>query len=463
MQKLQFHLLVTLLCCCLPGSQANRVYVHPFYLFAAENVSCEPLQNPVVKPLETIPVASLNIEVLTPDNRDLSKPEAQRQNITERKNVLAKFSNILGERIYQALGRKHNSTNTLLSPISTFGSLVNFYLGASKKTAKSFQELLGLSRGTDREDCVYLVDGHKVLSTLQAINSMVDNGPEEKITTQVWAFARKDAHLSRDFIQGTQDFSDMSFIRGVDFSMPHEAEALVNSFVDKTSDGKMKNVFNNLNPSSNFLFISSFSFKGNWTMAFRPEKTSLQEFHVDESTTVMTPMMTRTGHFDYLNDKANKCTVVKVSLSKQSYIVLVLPHEGVSLSDIESKRFTKLMDTWHLNFQEGLLELSLPKFSVSSVNNLADLLTNMSPVLETDLLGSQAEFIQLSNIKPFTIDKAFNTVQFEMSDGEAGPQDKEQEAGIPLKLSINRPFFFSVIGEHYDSFLLMGKVTNPTV
>lgn len=124
------------------------------------------------------------------------------------------------------------------------------------------QELLGLSRGTDGEDCVYLVDGHKVLSTIKAINSMVDNGPEEKITTQVWAFACKDAHLSRDFIQGTQDFSDSSFIRGVDFSKPQEAEALVNSFVDKTSDGKMKNVFNNLNPSSSFLFISSFSFKG---------------------------------------------------------------------------------------------------------------------------------------------------------------------------------------------------------
>lgn len=139
MQKLQFHHLVVLLCCCLPGSQANRVYVHPFHLFAADNVSCEPLQNPAVKPLETIPVASLDIDVLTPDNRDLLKPEAQRQNITERTNVLAKLSNTLGERMYQALGRKHNSTNTLLSPVSTFGSLVNFYLGASKKTAKSFQ------------------------------------------------------------------------------------------------------------------------------------------------------------------------------------------------------------------------------------------------------------------------------------------------------------------------------------
>lgn len=44
---------------------------------------------------------------------------------------------------------------------------------------------------------------------------------------------------------------------------------------------------------------------GNWRTAFQPEKTSLQEFHVDESTTVMAPLMTHTGQYHYLNDKVN--------------------------------------------------------------------------------------------------------------------------------------------------------------
>lgn len=90
----------------------------------------------------------------------------------------------------------------------------------------------------------------------------MDDGSRDEITTQVWAFARSDAQLSRDFIQGTQDFSDKSFIRGVDFSKHEETETLVNSFVEKTSDGKVTNVFKDLNPSNKFLFISSFSFKG---------------------------------------------------------------------------------------------------------------------------------------------------------------------------------------------------------
>ncbi|XP_072246923.1 angiotensinogen [Leuresthes tenuis] len=463
MRKLQSPLLVFLLCCCLSGCQANRVYVHPFNLFAGENVSCETLESQTVKPPETIPVVPLDIEVLTPDTRDVSKLDAQKQNITVRTAVLAELMNTFGLRMYQAFSSKQNSTNILLSPVNTYGSLVNFYLGASKKTASAFQALLGLSSDTDREDCVSLVDGHKVLSTLQGINSLVDDGHKDKITTQIWAFARKDAHLSGDFIKGTQDFSDTSFIRGVDFSIPQEAETLVNSFVEKTSNGKVKNIFKDLNPSSDLLFISSFSFQGNWMTAFQPEKTSLQEFHVDETTTVLAPFMTRTGHYHYLNDKVRGCTVVKLNLSKRSYMLLVLPHEGVNLPNIETNLLTNGMSGWHQHLKEGLVELSLPKFSTSSVTDLRDLLTYMNPEIEAKLMGSQADFGQLSNIKPFTINKAINKVLFEMSEEGTELQDKNQEAGTPLTLSINRPFFFSVIEGYYNSILMLGKITNPTV
>ncbi|KAK9541410.1 hypothetical protein VZT92_001454 [Zoarces viviparus] len=456
-------LLALLLCCYLSGSQANRVYVHPFYLFAAKNVSCETLDTQTSKPLETLPVAPLDIEVLAPDSRDPSELDTQRQNITVRTAVLAELVNSVGLRMYQAVSNKQQSTNTLVSPVNTFGSLVTFFLGASKKTASSFQSLLGLSSNTDRADCVSFMDGHKVLKTLQGINSLVDDGPKDEITTQVWTFIRQDAQLSEDFVQGTQEFSDTSFIRGVDFSKPQEAEQLVNSFMEKTSDGRVKGIFKDLNSSSDLLFVSSFNFQGNWRTAFQPEKTSLQEFHVDETTTVMAALMTHTGQYHYLNDKVLQCTVVKLSLSKRSYMLLVLPHEGINLHGIESELLTGVMSEWHQSFQEGMLELSLPKFSMSSTTYMRDLLTNMDPELEAKLLGSLAEFSQLGNTNPFTIDKAVNKVSFEMSEEGAEPQDKVQEAGVPLKLTINRPFFFCVIEGNSNAILMLGKITNPNL
>ncbi|XP_070697166.1 angiotensinogen [Pempheris klunzingeri] len=463
MQILRLPLLALLLCCYLSGSRANRVYVHPFYLFAAENVSCETLQAPISKPLETLPVAPLDIEVLTPDSRDLSKLDTQKKNITERMVVLAQLMNTLGMRMYKALSRKQQSTNTLLSPVNIYGSLMTFYMGASRRTASSYQLLLSLSSDTDPKECVSLVDGHKVLKTLQSINSLVNDRPKDVLTTQVWTFTRQDAQLSEDFIQGMQDFSDTSFIRGVDFSKPQEAEQLVNSFMEKTSDGKVKSIFKNLNSSSDLLFLTSFNYQDNWRTAFQPEKTSLQEFHVNETTAVMVPLMTRVGQYHYLNDKVRRCTIVKLFLSKQSYMLLVMPHEGANLHDIESKLQTDVISDWHQNLQEGLLELSLPKFSMSSVTDMHDLLTILNPDVETKLLGSQAEFSQLSDIKPFTIDEVMNKVVFEMSEEGGEAQENTQEGGIPLKLSINRPFFFSVIEGDTNAILMLGKITNPTL
>ncbi|KAK0144937.1 Angiotensinogen [Merluccius polli] len=450
---------------CYLATRANRVYVHPFYLFAGENVTCETLQAEAAKPLQTLAVAPLVADVLTPDARDPEAKDAPRQNMTQRAPVLAALLNALGLRMYMAHSTKQGAGNMLLSPINTYGSLFAFFLGASKKTASSYQILLGVNRVTDRPDCVSLVDGHTVLKTLQSINSLVDDGPKDEIVTQVWTFAAQGAQLSEDFLQGVQDFSDASFTRAVNFSQTQEAQELVNSFVERTADGKekVKDAFKDLSPGANLLFMSSFVFKGNWKTAFQPERTSMQEFNVDDNTTVMVPMMTHTGPFYYFKDVVKRCTVVKLALSKRSYMMLVLPNKGIKLRDIEGKLHTDVMANWHQALQEGQLELSLPKFSMSSMTDLRELLANMAAEVDDRLLGSEAEFDRLSSSKPFTIDKVLNKVQFEMSEEGAEDQDKNQEAGVPIKLTINRPFFFSITEGHSNAILMLGKITNPSL
>lgn len=128
-----------LLYCYLSGSQANRIYVHPFNLFAVENASCATPHAQTPKSEQTRPVTPLDVEVLTPDTRDSSKLLTQRQNVTEKMLVLTTLFNSLGLRMYQALSSKQRSTNTLLSPVNTYGSLVTFSLGASKNTTDLFQ------------------------------------------------------------------------------------------------------------------------------------------------------------------------------------------------------------------------------------------------------------------------------------------------------------------------------------
>lgn len=75
---------------------------------------------------------------------------------------------------------------------------------------------------------------------------------------------------------------------------------------------------------------------------------------------------------------------------------------GKTQSQISWNTFQNLKPISHPSSQ---LELSLPMFSMSSATDLRELLTTVNAEIEVELLGSQAEFSQLSNISPFTVDK----------------------------------------------------------
>lgn len=94
------------------------------------------------------------------------------------------------------------------------------------------------------------------------------------------------------------------------------------------------------------------SFIGNWRTAFQPEKTTVQDFWINEKSTVKVPLMTHTGDYKHLHDPDKKCTVVKLDLSKRTYMLLVLPSEGTKVQDIENQLQPDTISTWHKHLKE---------------------------------------------------------------------------------------------------------------
>ncbi|CAM4726933.1 unnamed protein product [Leuciscus chuanchicus] len=449
--------LTILIVSCFSMGMANRVYVHPFNLFSSENISCEVIQSEQHKPLETVhPLTPLQ-DSTEPDPRPGSTTE-NLKNLTQRTAVLAELQNYLGLRMYQALSRTQKHENTLLSPLNAYGALVTLYLGASKKTAISYQQLLGLNLESEKADCAYFIDGHTVLRTLQTISAHVDESRNE-LRTLVWTFITSDADLSKDFLRGTQDFSDDSFVRAVDFSQSKDAEEQVNSFIQKTSDSKVKNLFKGVTAKTDLLFASSVHFKGNWKTAFQPEATTDQEFWTHENSSVKVPFMMHTGDYMFLNDTVRKCSVVKLGLSKRTYMLLALPHEGASLQLIEKQLLT-VIPQWHRHLKEKYLELTLPKFSLTAVTDLRSVLSEMA--VEKYLMGSDANFRRLSSKENFTVDKVLNKVVFEMAEGGSEVQNRTEDGRDPHKVMVNQPFFFAIVEGNSNAILMLGKIINPT-
>ncbi|KAF5900701.1 angiotensinogen-like, partial [Clarias magur] len=384
---------------CFAMGMANRVYIHPFSLIDAGDVVCAVTNSKDKVPLETIPSLTAIQESTEPDPRPAVE---ELKNLTQWTAVVAELQNSQGLRMFHALSKRQGKPNVLFSPYAAFGTMVTLYLGTSKSTANDYQQFLGLLWNTEKPGCTKMINGHKVLRALKAIGSLID-GPQDELRTLVWSFVSSDADLSKDFVHGIQEFSDKSFIRAVNFSQPKEAEAQVNSFIQKTSHSKVENLFKDISQSTNMLFASSTHFKGNWRKAFQPEKTSVQDFRIDEKSTVKVPLMTHTGDYMYLSDPDKKCTIVKLSLSKRTYMLLVLPSEGSSLQDTENLLQTDTISAWHKHLKERYLELSLPKFSMTDVTDLRSVLADIN--LEKLLLGSDANFQRLSTKDNFTVNK----------------------------------------------------------
>ncbi|KAK3572712.1 hypothetical protein QTP86_006139 [Hemibagrus guttatus] len=449
--------LLLLILTCFAMGMANRVYIHPFQLFSSGDVACEVTNSKDKQPLDTVHSLTAIQASTEPDPRPVIE---ELKNLTQWTAVVAELQNALGLRMYDALSRKQRDVNVLFSPYTAFGTLVTLYLGTSKSTANDYEEFLGLIWNTEKSVCTKVINGHKVLRALKAISSLSD-GPQDEFRTLVWTFVSSDADLSKDFAHGIQEFSDTSFIRAVNFSQPKEAETQVNLFIQKTSHSKFENLFKDITQSTNLLFASSAHFKGKWRTAFQPEKTTVQDFWIDEKSTVKVPLMTHTGDYMHLSDPDKKFTVVKLGLSKQTYMLLVLPSEATGLQDIENKLKTDTIFTWHEHLKEKYLELSLPKFSMTAVTDLRSLFTDMS--VDKFLLDSNTNFQRLSTKGNFIVDKVINKVLFEMFEEEKEVLNKSQDERAPLRVTVDRPFLFIIVEGNTNAVLMLGRIQNPTL
>ncbi|KAI5107818.1 angiotensinogen precursor, partial [Silurus meridionalis] len=436
---------------------ANRVYIHPFSLLDSGDVTCEVTSSKDKFPLETTHSLPAIQDSTEPDPRPAIE---ELNNLTQWTAVVAELQNSQGLRMYQALSRKQGNSNILFSPYTAFGTLLTLYLGTSKSTASDYQQFLGLLWNTEKSGCVKVINGHKVLRALKAISSLID-GPNDELKTLVWTFVSSDANLSKDFVHGIQEFSEASFIRTVNFSQPKDAEAQVNSFIQKTSHSKVENLFKDISLSTNLLFATSVHFKGNWRKAFQPEKTTVQDFRIDEKSTVKVPLMTHTGDYMHFSDPKKLFTVVKLGLGKQTYMLLVLPSEEAKLQDIETQLQTDTISTWHKHLKEQYLELSLPKFSMTAVTDLRSLLSDMT--LDKLLLGSDANFQRLSTKSNFTVDQVINKVLFEMSEEGKEVPNKSLDERVPLKVTMDRPFLFAIVEGNTNAILMLGRILNPNI
>lgn len=449
----------------------DRVYIHPFHLLVYSKSSCDQLKRPSVEaPADpTFTPAPIQAKTSPVDEEALREQlvRATEQLEAEDRLRAAKVGmllNFMGFHMYKTLSEAQSAASeAVLSPVTLFGTLTSFYLGALDPTASQLQAFLGVPG--DDQSCTSRLDGHKVLSALQTIQGLLvaQGGASSRarllLSTVVGLFTAPGLRLKQPFVQGLAPFAQVTLPRSLDLSTdPDLAAEKINRFMQAVTGWKMGKPLTGVSPDSTLLFNAYVHFQGKMKgFSLRP---GLQEFWVDNTTSVSVPMLSGTGTFHHWTDAQNNFSVTRVPLSANTCLLLIRPHCASDLRKVEALAFQHDFLTWMKNLSPLAIRLTMPQLTLQGSYDLQDLLAQTK--LPT-LLGAEANLGQISDANP-RVGKVLNSILFELKadEGELPTESALPQAGPEvLEVTLNSPFLLAVLEHESAALHFLGRVANP--
>nr|XP_014718136.2 angiotensinogen [Equus asinus] len=446
----------------------DRVYIHPFHLLVYSKSSCDQLEKsnaetPKDSTFTPVPIQAKMSPVDEEALREQQVLTAKKLEAEDRMRAaeVGMLLNFMGFRMYKMLSEMCNTASSaILSPTTLFGTLASFYLGALDPTANRLQAFLGVP-GED-QGCTSRLDGHKVLSALQTIQGLLvtqggANGQARLLlSTVVGLFTAPTLHLKQPFVQGLAPFAPITLPRSLDLSTdPDLAAEKINRFIEAVTGWKMNRPLTGGSPDSTLLFNAYVHFQGKVKgFSLLP---GLQEFWVDNTTSVLVPMLSGMGTFQHWRDAQNNLSMTRVPLSENACLLLIQPHCSSDLCKVEALTFQHDFLMWMKNLSPRPIHLTVPQLVLQGSYDLQDLLTQAK--LPT-LLGAKANLGKISDAN-LRVGKVLNSVLFELkAEEEEQPIQSAQQSEV-LEVTLNHPFLFAVYERDSTALHFLGRVTNP--
>ncbi|CAJ0947610.1 unnamed protein product [Ranitomeya imitator] len=263
-------------------------------------------------------------------------------------------------KLYYQLAAAHPNDNFFFSPLSISTAFSLLSLGAKSKTLSQIHEGFGFNKSLVSEEMI-----HKGFQKLLNIINQPKSGFELDSANAL--FIDTKLNLLNKFLDDAKKFYRSEAI-STDFHKVQEALEQINSYVEKKTNGKIKDLLDNLDPMTALVIVNTIFFKGKEEERKRlnsrhfhelnergrdpgntlsnVEHTREDDFHVDENTVVKVPMMSRRGEYltGYIPEIG--CRVVDVPYKGNTSAIFVLPEIG-KLHDAEKALQNLSEEAWN--------------------------------------------------------------------------------------------------------------------
>ncbi|KAF3812346.1 hypothetical protein GH733_019671, partial [Mirounga leonina] len=196
----------------------------------------------------------------------------------------------------------------------------------------------------------------------------------------------------------------MSMPPSIDFNSPfliiiYDRNTKSPLFVGKVVNPTQKTL-KHMTPSSKQVFRILFS-PGKWEKPFQEEHTTVEDFHVDEHTTVQVPMMSRLGMFDIYHCDKLSSWVLLMDYVGNAIAIFILPDQG-KMQQLEDMLTKELLAKFLENRHTRSASLRLPKLSISGTYDLKTVLSKMGI---TKVFSNEAELSGIMEQGPLKLSK----------------------------------------------------------
>jgi serine protease inhibitor len=350
--------------------------------------------------------------------------------------------------------------NIFMSPLSISLALAMTYNGAGGTTRDAMAHTLRFGSMTlDEINQAYLALIESLEHADQAVQLLIGNSVWTKSAFAPLVKASFIDHVTASY-QGelfTRDFADPQTI--------HE----INSWVNEQTQGKIKEIVQELSSELVMLLINAIYFKGTWIVEFDEADTQKQDFFLADGTSVPVDMMATTGDFSYA--AGDTCQVARLPYGRDKIAMYIfLPRRGITLDTLIGTLNQTTHDAYLNKLTPVDLTVKLPKFEVEyGVKRLNKVLSTLGMGIAFE--PSDANFSGIASTAPENLYISFVDHKAIVEVNEQGTEAAAVTSvgvGITsvnpsvMSFIVDRPFYFEIRDDRSGTILFMGRILNPT-
>ncbi len=335
--------------------------------------------------------------------------------------------------------------NLVWSPSDALSLMALYYEGATGETRERAARALGLVAQADRWELPW-----SKLDVETAKQILIERGDHHDGQKQ--AVPASYQKLATDLYKAKIEIAA--------FHPLAELTKRVNTWVKEKTRGLIPRLVEESDlQGASLILLSAVYFRAQWEDPFDLDATHEDVFRVGPKERVKTKFMNRSGEYSIFEGQDVQVLIVDY-LGRQAAMVLVLPREGLSLEEFESRISATDLQRWIGLAQPSRVWLKLPKFEHSWRSAMDQAVVDLGFPRKGDFSRIGQKELELSRM----IHQALIRVDEQGTEAAAATMmaaPRGAPAAPPKEFHLTRPFLYFVFDQSTRTWAFSGRFAKP--